>query len=132
MSKKHRAFTLVEIMIAILFISIGFFGYVALHSRILHSGQRLEEKEVVRASTDFFEAIEVARIVAGNVISIDGEVYPADFEFPGLFRISTSNQNRDTSWKTDYPPEYHPGLEETLELSPNVMSRPHEYSWKSR
>jgi len=37
-NKTYRAFTLIEILLAILFVSIGFFGYVALHSRLLYSG----------------------------------------------------------------------------------------------
>ena len=47
-----RAFTLAELMVAILFICIALFGYVSLHLRIIHSALRLEEHEQVRVTLE--------------------------------------------------------------------------------
>lgn len=116
-------------MIAVLFLSIGFFGYVALHSRILHSGQRLEEREVIRAATDMFESIEVARITLGFSLSITGQRYPTGTGFPDLHPISTDASVGDQQWLQYYPEEYHAGMKETLELAPVVFSKPYSYSW---
>ncbi len=126
---KRRGFTLIEIMIAVLFLSIGFFGYVALHSRILHSGQRLEEREVIRAATDMFESIEVARVTLGFTLSINGQRYPTATGFPDLHPISTDATAGDPEWLENFPPEYHAGMEETMELAPVMFSKPYKYSW---
>jgi Tfp pilus assembly protein PilV len=123
---------LIEVMIAILFITIGFFGYVALHSRILHSGQRLEEREVIRSGTDFLEAIEVGRITLGYSTSVNTESYSERSGMDGLYVISTSVEGKDTSWKMNFPEEYHAGLDETLETAPTMMAKPHQYSWGER
>lgn len=127
-----NAFSLIEIMIAVLFISIAFFGYVALHSRILHSGQRLEEKEEIRAATDFFEAIEVARVKLGVPQSITAEPFPADPGISKFYRLDTALAGRSLDWTLAYPPEYHTALEETMELHPRMLAKPYHYSWEKR
>ena len=35
-TRPRHAFSLIELMIAMVFLVIAFFGYVALHARILH------------------------------------------------------------------------------------------------
>lgn len=129
--KILAGYSLIEVMIAILFICIGFFGYVALHSRILHSGQRLEEREVVRSGTDLFEAIEVSRVSLGYNSSVDGSEYPTP-PMDGLITVSTSVENRDKAWVENLPPEYRAGMDETLETSPTMMVKPYEYGWDER
>lgn len=42
---RRRGFTLAECMIALLFISIALFAYVSLHIRLIHSGQKLDQRE---------------------------------------------------------------------------------------
>lgn len=132
--KHQRGFTIVEILIAIAFISIGFFGYVALHARLLHSGQRLEEKEVVRAGTDYFEALDVGRVFTGRKTSIGDDIFEEDETLDGLYYLKTdvSIAGRDMTWILAIPPEYHPGFEETMELSPSVLANPYTYSWSKR
>lgn len=125
-------FSLAEIMIAVVFISIGFFGYVALHSRILHSGQKLEEREVVRSGTDFFEAIEVARLTLGFSNSLDLAPYPVDSTLTDFHRISTDTSGRDLEWKEAYPPEFHQGIEQTMETAPAMLANPHKHAWNKR
>ena len=130
---SHKAaFSLVEIMIAILFISIGFFGYVALHARILHSGQRLEEKEIVRSGTDFMEAIEVARITWGVNRSVSGEEYFVDRKTIRLFHADTALEGRNREWVESLPELYRPGLEETMQISPSMYFAPYRYGWATR
>lgn len=43
-----RGFTLAEVMIAILFLSIAMFGYFALHLRIIHSASTLDQRQAMR------------------------------------------------------------------------------------
>lgn len=119
-------------MIAIVFISIGFFGYVALHSRILHSGQRLEEREVIRAGTDYFEALEVGRVLLGFSSSITTEAFQERSGMEGLFSVRTDLKGRDRGFIQNIPPVFVPGLEETMETSPVMMAKPYEYRWTQR
>lgn len=130
--KPLRGYSLVEILIAILFISIGFFGYVALHARLLHSGQRLEEKEIVRASTDYFEGMETGRILIGMETSITKESFLKHPILDDLYLVKTDLSNRDRGWLIYIPEEYREQFETTMELSPRVMSKPYEYSWSKR
>jgi prepilin-type N-terminal cleavage/methylation domain-containing protein len=45
---KRRGFTLAEVMVAILFLSIAMFGYFALHLRIIHSATTLDQRQGMR------------------------------------------------------------------------------------
>ena len=132
--RKNAGYSIVEIMIAILFITIGFFGYVALHARLLHSGRKLEEKEVIRAGTDYFEALDVGRALIGLTTSVADDVFVQDDTFQGLHYLKTdvTIPGRDMTWQLSIPPEYHPGLERTIELSPSVLAEPYEYKWEKR
>ncbi len=115
-----------------LFVSIGFFGYVALHARILHSGQRLEQREVVRSATGFLEAVEIGRALNGNQLSISGESYQVSHYSQAVMRVTTLPHPNVELWSENFPPEFHQGLDQTYELSPFVMEKPYEYSWKTR
>ena len=119
-------------MIAVLFISIGFFGYVALHSRLLHSGQRLEEKESVRAGTDYFEGVETGRLLLGKKTSLTKEPFQQDTNLESLYAIKTDLESRDNQWLQAIPPEYREHLAETMELGPTVIADPYSYSWQKR
>lgn len=125
------AFSLVELMIAVVFIVIAFFGYVALHSRLLHSGQRLEEKEVVRAATDYYSAILVTRAMKGGLTGPDGTPYVSMPENPKLQRISTLPTGQldwlTMNWKV--PKAYHKGMDQTMQLSPEILADPYKYQW---
>lgn len=130
---SRSAFSLIEVMIAILFLSIGFFGYVALQSRILHSGQRLEEKEIVRSATDFREGLEFARMISGKDRSINSIPYQKKPGFEKLYTLDTRHNSVDpVDWLLNFPPEFHPGMEDTLELIPTCPSSPYNYSWSKR
>lgn len=119
-------------MIALLFICIAFFGYVALHSRILHSGQKLEEKEVVRGNTDLFEGLDVSRALLGIKTSVTGEQFEKHPVLDDVVILRTDLHNRNTSWVENLPPEYNNHIEETIELEPRVMLNPYTYSWSKR
>lgn len=45
---RRRGFTLAECMVALLFVSIAFFGYASLHIRLIHSSSRVEERQTHR------------------------------------------------------------------------------------
>lgn len=48
LSRSQRGFSLGEVLLAILFISIAFFGYSALHQRIIFSGWKTELRNLPR------------------------------------------------------------------------------------
>ena len=130
--KSPHGYSLVEILIAILFISIGFFGYVALHARLLHSGRRLEEKEVVRAATDYFEGLETGRILIGMTGSVTGESFQKHPLLDHLYLVKTALGNRERGGLLSIPKEFLEQLETTMELSPRVMATPYRYRWDER
>lgn len=133
MKRIARGFTLIEIMLAVLFICIAFFGYVALHSRLLHSGQKLEEKEIFRANTDLFEGIEVSRILLGTTSSVTRESFEKHPNLDDVYLVRTDLRNRDVTWADSLPPEYrNEHIQETMELEPRVMRTPFSYSWEKR
>lgn len=45
---RNKGFTLAEVMVAILFLSIAMFGYFALHLRIIHSATTLDQRQGMR------------------------------------------------------------------------------------
>jgi len=45
---RPRGFTLAEVMVAILFLSIAMFAYFALHLRIIHSASTLDQRQAMR------------------------------------------------------------------------------------
>lgn len=133
-SAKNLAFSLIELMVAVLFLTIAFFGYVALHARILHSGQRLEEKEIVRAATDYYSGILVSRAARGGRKGPDGTPFTSVVEIPNAQKLSTSPPG-DLTWLTQniaVPKEYEKGMDQTMQLSPTVLGKPYTYDWSSR
>ena len=130
--KPRTAFSLVEILVAIVFISIGFFGYVALHGRLLHSGQQLEKREVIRSSTDFFEGLEVTRSLLGYAKSIDGTEYPHDLVLRNLVTVSTDSKNRNMSWLEHYPEDFHHGINDSIPMKLKVYQNPFRNKWRER
>jgi hypothetical protein len=125
---------LIELMIAMVFITIAFFGYVALHARILHSGQRLEEKEKVRAATDFYSAMLISRCVLGSLAGPDGKLFVAVPNLPGVYRLDTTKP-LNIDWLVESiltPAGYKEGMDELMQLSPEILTTPYAYSWKKR
>ena len=128
------AFSLIELMIAMVFLTIAFFGYVALHARILHSGQRLEEREVIRSATDYYAGILVARAKLGMNAGPDGRSFIPVATVPNLYKLDTSPPP-SLSWLTEniiIPKEFSKGMDETMQLSPEVLARPYQYRWDKR
>jgi prepilin-type N-terminal cleavage/methylation domain-containing protein len=72
---RRRGFTLAEVMVAMLFVSIALFGYVALHLRILHSASTLQLRHSIRRKVDLHMGVLVGKARAGGLPSADG-VYP--------------------------------------------------------
>lgn len=62
--RRPRGFSLGEVLLAILFLSIAFFGYVALHQRLIYSSWRLEQRQSPReeARQELMTRLEAARI----------------------------------------------------------------------
>lgn len=59
---NRRGFTLAEVMVAMLFLSIAMFGYIALHMRIIHSSTTLQQRHSVRRKVDLQSALLQTRI----------------------------------------------------------------------
>lgn len=132
--RAARAFSLIELMIAIVFLTIAFFGYVALHARILHSGQRLEERETIRSATDFYSGVLVSRAMLAMDKGPDGKAFANIPAAPGMFRIDTTDPY-SISWLSEniaMPKEYSKGLEDTMQLSPEILATPYKYGWDKR
>lgn len=64
--RRAAGFSLGEVLLAILFLSISFFGYVALHQRLIYSGWRLEQRQSPReeARESLTLRLEAARVAA--------------------------------------------------------------------
>ncbi len=133
-ARQSSGFSLIELMIAILFVSIGFFGYVALHARLLHSGQRLEEREKIRSVTDLVEGIETTRATRGYDTSVDGTEFSStsSLDVPTLVWVNTKREGKDNSWAENLPFEHALNLEESLELKSAAYPRPWRHRWRSR
>lgn len=140
MRNAHRkragggAFSLIELMIAIVFLVIAFFGYVALHARLLHSGQRLEEREVIRSATDFYSGLLVSRAMLGMDKGPDGKAFLPIPESPGMVRIDTT-EPYSLAWLTESlgaSKELSKGMDETMQLAPEILAKPYSYEWKKR
>jgi len=121
-----------EILIAILFISIGFFGYVALHSRLLHSGVRLEKREQIRAATDLIEAIDFSRGLLGMEGRVDDTPFTVDPLVPNLRSFSTDPKGRSLSWVQQLPEEHRLAADQALPLEVKVYRKPFVNRWNSR
>lgn len=128
----YSGFTLIELMIAMVFILIAFFGYVALHSRILHSGQRLEEREKIRSATDFYAALLIARATMGIDSYMNGDKFVPEATTKNAYIIDTSPDPNAAQWLANYPPEFAISMDETMQLSPTILGKPYQYQWTAR
>jgi hypothetical protein len=63
-----------EVMVAMLFLSIAMFGYVALHMRIIHSSTTLRQRHEVRRRVDLYSANLLSTWQQGSL--------PADGTYP--------------------------------------------------
>ncbi len=63
MKRGEAAFTLAEVMVAILFLSIAMFGYFALHLRIIHSSFTLSQRQNMRRHVE----IAAAGVLYGDI-----------------------------------------------------------------
>ena len=95
--KGRAGFTLAEVMIAILFISIAFFGYMSLHIRLMHSGQKLELRQQARE--------EVGQSLTQQVVAArsEGEAVGTPLpELPAVKRLSVSREWEDKNGAQNY------------------------------
>lgn len=127
-----RAFSIVELMIAIVFICIAFFGYVALHARLLHSGQRLEEREQIRSVTDFMEAVNYARAVSQMDNAINLTPMQTDLQSSRVVWFSTDMRGGDARWRESYPTDATARLDDVMVRRSAACKTPYSYSWLRR
>ena len=121
-----------ELLFAITFICIGFFGYVALHARLLHSGQRLEERERTRSVTDFTEALNVTRGMLDFPQGINSQPFEIDPQVSRVVWVSTDVRNWDTRWQAYYAPEQVRDLDRVMVRKSAAYRRPFTYKWGER
>jgi Tfp pilus assembly protein PilV len=126
------AFSLVELMVAITFICIGFFGYVALHARLLHSGQRLEEREKTRAITDFMEAVNFTRATMDISNALNLTAFEVDPQVSRVLWVTTDMRGGDSRWKEFYAPEQVRDLDRVMVRKSATYRQPFTYKWGAR
>lgn len=61
MRRKTTGFTLVELLIAVLFVSIALFGYIALQIRLIDSNEKLVSKQTALQEAE----VKLAQSVSG-------------------------------------------------------------------
>ena len=77
----RRGFTLAEVMVAMLFLSIAMFGYIGLHMRIIHSSTTLHLRHSIRRKVDLHSALTVNRARQGQP--------PPDATYPLFIDLAT-------------------------------------------
>ncbi len=131
-SIRSRAFSLVELLVAITFICIAFFGYVALHARLLHSGQRLEEREKIRAVTDYMEAVNYARATSRFETALNLTAMQPDLRNTRVLWYSTDMRGGDIRWREFVPEDQIEALDQVMVRRAAACKSPYTYSWMSR
>ena len=75
MSRLSRGFTLAEVMVSMLFVSIALFGYISLHMRIIHSSTTLQKRHAIRRKMDLNVAlVQVSHKFGDGAISTDSQL----------------------------------------------------------
>jgi len=80
---RPAGFSLAEVLLATLFLSIAFFGYLALHQRLIYSNWKVETRQAPREEARSALLDAVAAVRAGQ--TRDREPVPA--VAPGLWRV---------------------------------------------
>lgn len=124
---KIRAFTLAEVMVAILFVSIAIFGYIALHMRIIHSSTSLHQRHAIRRKVDLHSGLLVGVARQGKL--------PADGVYP-LF-LDTATQEFLTPYLVyagDNPDNQYSGQERIQSVAsiPGMKRLSVEINWSNR
>ena len=123
-----RGFTLAEVMVALLFVSIALFGYVALHLRILHSASTLQLRHSIRRKVDLHIGLIIARARNNKLPTTDG-THP-------IF-IDDTNQEFITPYLVpagDQPGNNYDGTEslQTQTDNPNVRHLTLQINWRNQ
>lgn len=99
--KRSRGFSLPELMIAMLFISIAFFAYAALQQRLIYSSWRMEQRVMPRenARSDFNSKYVLVRTGSNKLAEQVPETEPGLFYVRGnsiwIDTRSGGKQNRE-------------------------------------
>ena len=123
----RRGFTLAEVMVAMLFISIALFGYIALQMRIIHSSTTLHQRHSIRRKVDLHSGLLVARGRQGKLPS-DGpaplflDTQTQEFLTPYLIASGDNPENNYTGNSTI----------QTLVNAPNIKHLTVEIDWVNR
>lgn len=70
--RRTRGFTLAEVMVAMLFVSIAMFGYISLHMRIIHSSITLQKRQSIRRKVDLHSGLTAAQLAVNPKSQADG------------------------------------------------------------
>ena len=123
----RRGFTLAEVMVAMLFLSIAMFGYISLHMRIIHSSTTLHLRHAIRRKVDLQSGLIVDRGRNGSL--------PADGTYPAFVDQAT------TDFLTPYlvyagdTPESNYGGQLTIQTqvdAPTVKHHTVQITWSNR
>ncbi len=101
--KRSRGFSLPELMVAMLFISIAFFAYAALQQRLIYSSWRMEQRVIPReeARKDFNDKFTLVRSGKTNLAEQVPETEP------GLFYVRGNSKWTDTRSEKNQSREYN-------------------------
>ena len=68
---REKGFTLVEVMIAVAFVSIALFGYIALQMRLIDSNERvlLKQRAVLKAESELAQRISTKKRSATDTLT---------------------------------------------------------------
>lgn len=94
--RRRWGFTLAEVMVAMLFVSIALFGYVALHLRILHSASTLQLRHSIRRKVDLHMGVLLGQARRDKLPKTDGAlplfVDPPTKEMITPYLLATNDQ----------------------------------------
>lgn len=82
-ARRPRGFSLGEVLLATLFLSIAFFGYVALHQRLIYSSWKIELRQAPREEARSEVADRLATARRGRTENLA----PVEGVAPGLWRV---------------------------------------------
>lgn len=91
--RRRPGFTLMEVMVAILFISIAFFGYAALHERIIMSAWNIEVRSTAREDARSTHLKSMGLVGAGYTKNV---ATAPDATSSGLYLLRTEHSATNT------------------------------------
>ncbi len=81
--RRASGFSLAEVLLATLFLCIAFFGYLALHQRLIYSNWKIEQRQAPREEVRSALVERLARARSGETSNLE----PVEGRVGGLWRV---------------------------------------------